>query len=133
MHCTSKSGIFKEFYEVNVLTTTDSYQEVPKDLADCMESVIGAVYLDCGGNLEETWRVFRPLFAETLGKYKFPNFAVNFVLTFIVVKFQFFFLFEWKTWGMFFIFFFYSDFYFKNTPPSIFVYIAERFPNGEFE
>lgn len=56
---------------MNVLTTTDSYVEVPKDLADCMESVIGAVYLDCGGNLKETWNVFRPLFADILGKINF--------------------------------------------------------------
>lgn len=43
--------------------------EVPKDLADCFEAVVGAVYLDVGGNLHETWKCFEGYFKEVIGLY----------------------------------------------------------------
>lgn len=42
--------------------------ETPKDLADCTEAVIGAVYLDAGGDLEVTWAVMQPFFDDIIGK-----------------------------------------------------------------
>ena len=78
--------LFQEYYEVNVLTTTDSHIEVPKDLADCMESVIGAVYLDCGGNLKVTWEVFRSHFADIIGKNVLTDTLINLRLNILVMN-----------------------------------------------
>lgn len=65
-----------------MLTTTESFHEIPKDLADCMESVIGAVYLDSGGDLVKTWSVFRPLFIDLIGMVIKNNLLVANIKTF---------------------------------------------------
>lgn len=41
--------------------------EVPKVLADLFESVIAAVFLDCGMNVETTWLVVYNLLKPTFG------------------------------------------------------------------
>ncbi|CAL0302273.1 unnamed protein product [Lupinus luteus] len=35
--------------------------EVPKNLADIVESIIGAVFIDCGNSVETVWMVFKSL------------------------------------------------------------------------
>ncbi|OIV95124.1 hypothetical protein TanjilG_21514 [Lupinus angustifolius] len=35
--------------------------EVPKDLADIVESIIGAVFIDCGNSVDTVWRIFERL------------------------------------------------------------------------
>ncbi|XP_066923722.1 uncharacterized protein [Clytia hemisphaerica] len=65
----------EDFYEANVIKAPSDDRfagailEIPKDLADCTEAVIGAVYLDTGGNLQETWSIFEPHFADVIDFY----------------------------------------------------------------
>ena len=42
--------------------------EVPKAMGDIFESVAGAVYLDCGMNLDIVWRVFYNLMRDVIEK-----------------------------------------------------------------
>lgn len=42
--------------------------EVPKTLGDVFEALIGAIYLDSGKNLNETWRVIYNLMKNEIGK-----------------------------------------------------------------
>ena len=43
--------------------------EPPKALGDVLESVAGALFLDCGMNLEIVWSKFYPFFKPLVGKY----------------------------------------------------------------
>ena len=43
--------------------------EVPKELANIYEAIVGAVYLDNDGNLEEVWRVFFPFMKSVIGRF----------------------------------------------------------------
>ncbi|KAK7316574.1 hypothetical protein RJT34_00139 [Clitoria ternatea] len=40
--------------------------EAPKDLADIVESTIGAVYIDCGFSIDNVWKIFRTLLEPTI-------------------------------------------------------------------
>ncbi|KAK7306649.1 hypothetical protein VNO77_44601 [Canavalia gladiata] len=40
---------------------------VPKDLADIVESTIGAIFIDCGCSIDIVWKVFKSLLEPTIG------------------------------------------------------------------
>lgn len=40
----------------------------PKVLADIVESLVGAIFLDSNKNLTVVWSVFQPLFKPFIGK-----------------------------------------------------------------
>lgn len=42
--------------------------DVPKVLGDVFESLVGAIYLDCGKNLNTVWKVVYNLMKEEIGK-----------------------------------------------------------------
>ena len=42
--------------------------EVPKAMGDIFESLAGAIYLDCGMNLDIVWRVFYNLMRDEIEK-----------------------------------------------------------------
>src|SRR4051812_32126490 len=42
--------------------------EVPKAMGDIFESIAGAVYLDCGMDLDIVWRVFHNLMGDVIEK-----------------------------------------------------------------
>ena len=48
------------------------YVEVPKVLGDVLESLIGAIYLDSGHDLETVWGIFRRLFPHLDNVIKNP-------------------------------------------------------------
>ena len=41
----------------------------PKALGDVLESIAGALFLDCGMSLETVWFKFYPFFKPLIGKY----------------------------------------------------------------
>lgn len=48
----------------------DSEQvEVPKALGDLFEAVAGAIYLDCGADLERVWEIYSPILKPSIGEY----------------------------------------------------------------
>lgn len=44
----------------------------PKVLGDLFEALTGAVFVDCGGDLELTWRVLQPFLAPHLAQLHLP-------------------------------------------------------------
>lgn len=49
--------------------TMAEYTGVPKALGDIIEAIIGGVFLDCGNDLRETWRVIYLLLQTELDKF----------------------------------------------------------------
>ena len=45
--------------------------EVPKVLGDLFEAVAGALYVDCGQNLNKVWQVYLPILKPTIGELTF--------------------------------------------------------------
>lgn len=46
----------------------DSVQvEVPKALGDLFEAVAGAMYVDCGRDLDRVWQVYQPILKPSIG------------------------------------------------------------------
>lgn len=46
----------------------DSVQvEVPKALGDLFEAVAGAMYVDCGQDLDRVWQVYEPILKPSIG------------------------------------------------------------------
>ena len=43
--------------------------EVPKALGDLFEAVAGAMYVDCGEDLDRVWEVYLPILKPSIGKY----------------------------------------------------------------
>ena len=41
--------------------------EVPKALGDLFEAVAGAVYVDCGQDLDRVWQVYLPILKPSIG------------------------------------------------------------------
>jgi len=42
--------------------------EVPKVLGDLFEAVAGAMYVDCGQDLDRVWQVYLPILKPTIGE-----------------------------------------------------------------
>ena len=40
----------------------------PKELGDVFESVAGAIFVDCGMNLDVVWSVYEPYFSPVIGE-----------------------------------------------------------------
>ncbi|KAF8357507.1 dcr-1 [Pristionchus pacificus] len=72
--CRERNFLDANFHcEMYMVTTEDEIDEgqeedveVPKAMGDIFESVAGAIYLDCGGDLDVVWRVFFNLMRETI-------------------------------------------------------------------
>ncbi|GMR41734.1 hypothetical protein PMAYCL1PPCAC_11929, partial [Pristionchus mayeri] len=72
--CKERNFLDANFHcEMYMVTTEDEIDEgqeedveVPKAMGDIFESVAGAIYLDCGGDLDVVWRVFFHLMRETI-------------------------------------------------------------------
>uniref|UniRef100_A0A158R4U7 RNA helicase n=1 Tax=Syphacia muris TaxID=451379 RepID=A0A158R4U7_9BILA len=66
----AKTNFNAEMYMVTTEEEIDEGEEedieVPKAMGDIFESVAGAVYLDCGKNLDTVWCVFYNLMKETI-------------------------------------------------------------------
>lgn len=64
---------FQIYSSVFVMATEgreDSEQvEVPKALGDLFEAVAGAIYLDCGADLERVWEIYLPILKPSIGEY----------------------------------------------------------------
>ena len=41
--------------------------EVPKALGDLFEAVAGAMYVDCGQDLDRVWQVYQPILKPSIG------------------------------------------------------------------
>ena len=61
------------YSSVFVLGSEDSEEfvevEVPKVLGDLFEAVAGAVYVDCGQDLDRVWQIYRPILKPTIGRF----------------------------------------------------------------
>jgi endoribonuclease Dicer len=58
-----------------------SHVTVPKVLADVLEAIVGAVFLDSGLDLAKVWEVFEPWFRDVIDVYSadIPSNPVKFV------------------------------------------------------
>lgn len=56
-------------FDAHIISNNDMYTEVPKDLADCFESLIGAVFIDCGGSINVVWSLIQPYFEDIIDHY----------------------------------------------------------------
>ena len=58
---------------VFVLRSDDSEEsievEVPKVLGDLFEAVAGALYVDCGQDLDMVWQVYQPILKPSIGEF----------------------------------------------------------------
>jgi endoribonuclease Dicer len=45
----------------------------PKVLGDIFEALAGAVFVDCGGDMDVSWRVFQPFLARHLAQLSLPG------------------------------------------------------------
>ena len=43
--------------------------EVPKVLGDLFEAVAGALYVDCGQDINTVWRVYLPILKPSIGEF----------------------------------------------------------------
>jgi len=55
---------------------------VPKVLGDIFESLIGAIYVDSGCSLDETWRIAYRLMENEIRKYQFLFWGILKMITF---------------------------------------------------
>ncbi|KAI1729942.1 ribonuclease III domain-containing protein [Ditylenchus destructor] len=65
-HCTNFDDEMFMITEDEIDEGHEEDIEVPKALGDIFESIAGAVYLDCGMNLDIVWRVFYNLMKESI-------------------------------------------------------------------
>uniref|UniRef100_A0AC34R952 RNase III domain-containing protein n=1 Tax=Panagrolaimus sp. JU765 TaxID=591449 RepID=A0AC34R952_9BILA len=70
LHCQTGEINFNDemVTEEEVLEGGEEDVEVPKALGDVFESLAGAIYLDCGMDLEIVWRVFFNIMQESIEK-----------------------------------------------------------------
>ena len=55
---------------------TTLLQVVPKALADVLEALVGAVFVDSGLDLKKTWEIFEPLLRPAIAFYS-SNIPLN--------------------------------------------------------
>lgn len=65
------SSIIYQIEETEALTIDEV--DVPKVLADLFESLVGAIFLDCGYSFDQVWRVVFPLIKVEFGSFPFQN------------------------------------------------------------